>query len=206
MAFAKMIDPTLLCEITAERVLWFNKSLNVMNWVLAEEATAPLVKSIPGTTTIRKSLLPAAAAATTSSSGSSDENDKAMLQPCNQPQLEHQIGRWRWGGHLPELDEGSNDRLFPDGKARDDSQRKRYFRQKANGDQFVFKPENVYHFELYNPTTDVNTWKCDMGPLVSLDLRKYMLSNPLPFTLKSESEGTIFFSVEFDWIKTPKSE
>ncbi|RKO88451.1 hypothetical protein BDK51DRAFT_32657 [Blyttiomyces helicus] len=215
--FANLIDPALKTDLYAEKPWLFSPMLCSMNIVNVEKANAPVVNAHPSD--------PKADAATEQASVSSKESVRAiaigpdMSYPrdaalevsspahlvTSKPSPEELLTKWTWVGEK-ELEEDtalllpSNEAapFPPDGIA----ERRKHFQKPKARQNMIFKPENVYNFEIFAPFIDLNTFDLTLG--ININLLGYMNNQPIRLMSKSWTKNIPFFVIEFDLVEDGK--
>jgi len=77
-------------------------------------------------------------------------------------------------------------------------QRRKYFQTEDARKQFTFKPELVHGFEFFSPHMDFNTFDIRMG--LSMNIRKYLLDQPVRYTCRTLDGSTVFWAVQFELV------
>ncbi|KAI8803240.1 hypothetical protein BJ742DRAFT_908783 [Cladochytrium replicatum] len=75
------------------------------------------------------------------------------------------------------------------------SDRRKFFGRAKNHDLVVFKPENIYNFEIFAPFMDFNTFDLSLG--VNINALRYLNDQPITMIMKSKSKNIPFFVMEF---------
>ncbi|KAI8357629.1 hypothetical protein B0O80DRAFT_445440 [Mortierella sp. GBAus27b] len=103
------------------------------------------------------------------------------------------LGRWRQ--HLEE-----DTRFFADkSSTMTTAQRRKHFQSEQHRKDFVFNKDLVYGFEFFSPHMDFNTFDIRLG--LSLNVRKYLNSQPVRYTCRSLDGSKVFWAVEFELIE-----
>ncbi|KAJ3062134.1 hypothetical protein HDU98_001961, partial [Podochytrium sp. JEL0797] len=74
-------------------------------------------------------------------------------------------------------------------------ERRKFFASEDNRKEAVFKPNEVYGFEIFNPNFDPNNWVIKI-PGITIDLAKVTNGQPMRLRLMSKDGQTVFFVVE----------
>ncbi|KAJ3088980.1 hypothetical protein HK102_007479 [Quaeritorhiza haematococci] len=197
--FANLIDPALATDIYSNTPWLFSPMLCAMNIVNVQEASHPVVGAATKEemaaldTKSEKVTVPAVVIPI----------DKQASKPSHlvdsKPSPTDLLGEWVWGGDQC-LDENNAlllpnaaEQPFPsDGIA----ERRKYFQKPKNAQELVFRPDKVYHLEIFAPFIDLNTFDLNLG--INVNLIKYLCDQPIRLMAKSLSKNVPFFVIEFD--------
>ncbi|KAH9271273.1 hypothetical protein BASA83_006595 [Batrachochytrium salamandrivorans] len=219
LKFANLIDPALQADIYADKPWLFSPILCSMNVVNVRKSTQAVVGAAPidpvylnkssGSETSTKSSPnspiagPDAAFKPTAASGVS----KSTALVTSKPSPTELLGDWIWSG-TTELEE-NNSLLSADDKEitfPSDSivERRKYYHKAKVRKHTIFKPDNIYNFEIFAPFIDLNTFDLNLG--INVNLLRYLKKQPLRLMAKSQSKSIYLFVIEFDLIKTTDSD
>ncbi|KAF9953575.1 hypothetical protein BGZ72_005328 [Mortierella alpina] len=102
------------------------------------------------------------------------------------------LGKWR-----QHIDEDTTF-FMPDKTSMTTPQRRKHFQTEEARKQFTFKPELVHGFEFFSPHMDFNTFDIRMG--LSMNIRKYLLDQPVRYTCRTLDGSTVFWAVQFELV------
>ncbi|KAF9291236.1 hypothetical protein BGZ68_004756 [Mortierella alpina] len=102
------------------------------------------------------------------------------------------LGKWR-----QHIDEDTTF-FMPDKANMTTPQRRKHFQTEEARKQFTFKPELVHGFEFFSPHMDFNTFDIRMG--LSMNIRKYLLDQPVRYTCRTLDGSTVFWAVQFELV------
>ncbi|KAF9189889.1 hypothetical protein BGZ50_000552 [Haplosporangium sp. Z 11] len=102
------------------------------------------------------------------------------------------LGHWRQ--HLEE----DTTFFMPNKPSMSTAYRRKYFQTEEARRSFVFKPELVHGFEFFSPHMDFNTFDIRMG--LSMNIRRYLLDQPVRYTCRTLDGDTVFWAVQFELV------
>ncbi|KAG0360840.1 hypothetical protein BG005_009804 [Podila minutissima] len=76
------------------------------------------------------------------------------------------------------------------------SKRRSHFPKVENRTKLMFKPDQVFGFDFFNPILDLAKFKLRV-PGVSFDITKPLNGQPLTFVMKSKDSSVVFLAVQF---------
>ncbi|EGF81903.1 hypothetical protein BATDEDRAFT_34647 [Batrachochytrium dendrobatidis JAM81] len=223
LKFANLIDPALQADVYAEKPWLFSPilcSMNIVNVTKSSQAisgAAPLdpayVKKI-GETSVSSKLSSASAnpnllAGPDTSFKRSPESEISMSTATvvSKPSPTELLGEWLWSGSNELVENNTllsiddKEATFPSDSI---SKRRKYYQKAKVRKNTIFRPENIYNFEIFAPFIDLNTFDLNLG--ISMNLLRYLKRQPLRLMAKSQSKNIYLFVVEFDLVKTSDSD
>ncbi|KAI8913668.1 hypothetical protein EDD86DRAFT_201189 [Gorgonomyces haynaldii] len=191
MKFATLIDPAIQSDLYCDKPWCFSPMLSAMNIVNCVKASVPLHGAAKmgeknGKRQIEYQKNP------------KDFVSASANKITTEPQPEKELGAWVWKDTV-NLTE-SNALLNPD-PAKPSfpqdgiSERRKFFQKQKNRQNVKFSPDNVYHFEIFAPFMDLNTFDLALG--INVNLIRYMNDQPLRLVAKSQALDIPFFVIEF---------
>ncbi|KAI9099510.1 hypothetical protein DFS34DRAFT_693906 [Phlyctochytrium arcticum] len=203
MKFANVIDPALKNDVYADKPWLWSPALCSMNIVNVVKATSPIVNAHPAAEP--KSTSPDAAPTkgpdTQQPKRPNSELSKRRSSVKGPVVPDKVLTPWLWGSgeELEEdttlLVDGSNPSPFP---ADGINERRKYFQSEKARKALVFKPDNVYNFEIFAPFMNLNTFDLSLG--ISINLLQYLNKQPIRLISKSLVKNVPFFVIEFDLV------
>lgn len=101
------------------------------------------------------------------------------------------LGKWR-----PYVEEDTT--FFMPNKAMSTAQRRKFFQTEETRRKFVFRTDLVHGFEFFSPHMDFNTFDIRMG--LSMNICKYLNSQPVRYTCRTMSGDVVFWAVQFELV------
>ncbi|KAG0029207.1 hypothetical protein BGZ81_004029 [Podila clonocystis] len=78
----------------------------------------------------------------------------------------------------------------------DESKRRSHFSKIENRTKLVYKPDQVFDLDFFNPILDLAKFKLRV-PGMSFDITKPLNGQPLTFVMKSKDSSVVFLAVQF---------
>ncbi|KAG0206487.1 hypothetical protein BGX28_002070 [Mortierella sp. GBA30] len=128
----------------------------------------------------------------TTTMGSTDTVDLDKNHSEEDDDLGMPLGKWRQ--HIEE----DTTFFMPNQNSMTTPQRRKHFQTEEARKQFVFKPDLVHGFEFFSPHMDFNTFDIRMG--LSMNIRKYLLGQPVRYICRTLDGSTVFWAVQFELV------
>eukprot|EP00842_Homolaphlyctis_polyrhiza_P000734 jgi/Hompol1/1661/HPOL_005674-RA len=213
LKFANLIDPALQSDIYSDKPWLFSPILCSMNIVNVSPAKTPIHNAAPSESIEKRSSKSSInnMLAGPDSSFKWDRTKDISISSAKathlKPTPSEILGDWIWDGTKELLEDNAllvadhSDASF----ATDSISERRKFYQRAKArKETIFRPENIYNFEIFAPFIDLNTFDLTLG--ININLLRYLKKQPVRLMAKSQSKNIHLFVIEFDLVKTSDSD